>query len=273
MSAVEPAPGSETPPASKRRHPVEFWLVRIGIAVLVVCVGIQAHARFGYEQTLRRLQNKLSTDEHEAGGLKVADVPQCIVGWPQHHINEDRHWKQVVYSWQGLTDSYEIRMAYDSTEDPAYILALITADAPEEPELPPPSEEEAASVSDAVHGGGMGPGGMPSVGPGGPGGPGGGGPGGGGPRPDLMSNDKDGDGKISREEAPERMAQFFDRMDANSDGFIDAEEIAEARRRREASGGGRGGPPGAHQQQRPAAEESTEPAAEAPADALQPNGQ
>jgi hypothetical protein len=81
-----------------------------------------------------------------------------------------------------------------------------------------------------------------------PGAPGAAGPGPGGAkgpprkRPDLKSADKDGDGKISREEAPEWMQTFFDRLDANSDGFIDAQEQAEMRKR--ASGGGRGGPGG-----------------------------
>jgi hypothetical protein len=58
-----------------------------------------------------------------------------------------------------------------------------------------------------------------------------------------MSNDKDGDGKVSKDEAPEFMRTFFERMDANSDGFIDKEESDSARRRFEA-GGGAGGPGG-----------------------------
>ncbi len=65
---------------------------------------------------------------------------------------------------------------------------------------------------------------------------------------DLMSADKDGDKKISKDEAPEAIKGFFDRMDTNSDGFIDAKENAEARRkmmqmRQQMQGGG--GAPGA----------------------------
>ncbi len=80
---------------------------------------------------------------------------------------------------------------------------------------------------------------------GGPGqrGPGQGGPGQRGPgrggRGDLMQLDKDGDGKVSREEAPEGMRRFFDRLDGNGDGFIDKAE-ADAMSRRFESGGGRG---------------------------------
>jgi Ca2+-binding EF-hand superfamily protein len=53
--------------------------------------------------------------------------------------------------------------------------------------------------------------------------------------------DKNGDGKISKDEAPERIKENFDRLDANKDGNIDAEEFA-----RMATGfGGRPGAPGA----------------------------
>lgn len=61
-----------------------------------------------------------------------------------------------------------------------------------------------------------------------------------------MQYDANKDGKVSREEAPERMAQFFDNIDQNHDGFIDAKEAAAAaaaRKKREAEGGG-GPPPG-----------------------------
>ena len=47
----------------------------------------------------------------------------------------------------------------------------------------------------------------------------------------IFEADTNGDGKISKEEAPERMADRFDQMDTNDDGFVDREEI-EARFRR-----------------------------------------
>lgn len=64
---------------------------------------------------------------------------------------------------------------------------------------------------------------------------------------DLMAYDKDKDGKVSKEEAPERMRAFFDRMDPNKDGFIDKKEIEAMKKRysgRGGGGGGRGGRPG-----------------------------
>ncbi|MEX2111867.1 MAG: HlyD family efflux transporter periplasmic adaptor subunit, partial [Pirellulales bacterium] len=72
-------------------------------------------------------------------------------------------------------------------------------------------------------------------GPGGPGGPGGG--------LSLSNLDTDKDGKISREEAPGQMKENFDRIDANGDGSIDAQEFAGAMRRRRQQQEG-GGPPG-----------------------------
>ncbi|MGI8977623.1 MAG: EF-hand domain-containing protein [Pirellulaceae bacterium] len=58
----------------------------------------------------------------------------------------------------------------------------------------------------------------------------------------LTRLDKNGDGKISKEEAPDRMKENFDRLDANKDGFIEAEEFA----RTAGALGGRpaGAPPG-----------------------------
>ncbi len=52
----------------------------------------------------------------------------------------------------------------------------------------------------------------------------------GGPSFDLMQHDQNGDGKISVDgELPERMREFLRRTDANSDGFIDAQEISAMR--------------------------------------------
>lgn len=57
-----------------------------------------------------------------------------------------------------------------------------------------------------------------------------------------MRMDSDGDGQISREEAPEPMQDVFDRLDENGDGFIDLQEV-EAMRARFRQGGGPGSAP------------------------------
>ncbi len=100
-------------------------------------------------------------------------------------------------------------------------------DAPEKPKKDPAARSGGAA-NGAAPGGGA---------------PGGGGSGGGRNR-NIMQFDKDGDGKVSREEAPEEMARFFDRVDENQDGFIDRKEAAAAaarRKQREAEAGGGAG--------------------------------
>jgi collagen type III alpha len=85
---------------------------------------------------------------------------------------------------------------------------------------------------------GSGPGDAPEGGPGpGPGGPGGD-PGAFMER--LKQADSNGDGKISKDEAPERLKNNFDRLDGNGDGFIDEQEMRTMSDRR----GGRRGPGG-----------------------------
>lgn len=86
-----------------------------------------------------------------------------------------------------------------------------------------------------------GPGGQ--FGRGGPGGPGErGGPGGVNPEEmvnRMMQFDKDGDGRLSKEELPERMQRMMERGDTNKDGFLSKEELMELARA-QAGAGGRG---------------------------------
>jgi hypothetical protein len=55
----------------------------------------------------------------------------------------------------------------------------------------------------------------------------------------IMERDKDGDKKVSKDEAGERMAGFFDRMDGDKDGFLTREELENMAK--SFGGGGRGG--------------------------------
>jgi hypothetical protein len=60
----------------------------------------------------------------------------------------------------------------------------------------------------------------------------------------MLEMDANKDGKLSGDEIPERMREFMDRMDVNSDGAIDKKEMEDFQtrmRERFAEGGGRGG--------------------------------
>lgn len=234
-----PAPATTTPPNPPRpRHRGEFWAVRIGIFVLVALAAVQAHARFGYEMSLKKLHERVSAEEASGEPLLVSDLSGYIVGFPSKSVHEERHWRQITYRWSGLTENYEIHLPFDSSESAPVVLSLMTANPPaDEPQKPLPTAGEATPVPQM----GM------MMGGGAPGGPGG------RRRFDLMASDKDEDGKVSREEAPERVAASFGEWDTNSDGLIDAEEIAARRARRQAEGGG--GPGGGA---RPAGEAGAE---------------
>lgn len=56
----------------------------------------------------------------------------------------------------------------------------------------------------------------------------------------FMKADKNGDGKISEDEAPQRMKRGFERMDKNGDGFVEKSEIEEMMKRRMSGGKNRG---------------------------------
>lgn len=66
--------------------------------------------------------------------------------------------------------------------------------------------------------------------------------------PDFGRLDTDGDGKISREEAPERIKDRFDEVDTNKDGYFDKDEqnelIQRMRERFQQGGPRRPGQPG-----------------------------
>ncbi len=61
---------------------------------------------------------------------------------------------------------------------------------------------------------------------------------------DLMQFDADGDGKVSKPEAPERMQEGFDEFDTDKDGALDRSEINAMREKMRAKFRGGSGPPG-----------------------------
>jgi hypothetical protein len=56
----------------------------------------------------------------------------------------------------------------------------------------------------------------------------------------MTQFDRDGDGKLSRDEAPEPMRDSFSQLDTNGDGFIDAAELSALQKRSGRGGGGAG---------------------------------
>ena len=61
----------------------------------------------------------------------------------------------------------------------------------------------------------------------------------------IKDYDKNGDGKLSKDELPERMQVLMDRADANKDGFLDRSELMRYAQQQSMRGpGGPGGGPG-----------------------------
>ena len=223
-----PAPASPAPKAKPPRSSVERFVVWGGIIALLVLVGIQARARFGYTMTLNALQARIAEDEGlDPQPLLVSEVDRLLVGWPKKtEETASAHRSLIHLSWRGLTTSYSMTLPYDPTETQPAIMGLETSDAPAEPDT---SFAEIGSTPETgTPPGSSGPppgaGHDAASGPGGPGGPGGGPTGQGGGR-DPLANDADGDGKLSRDEAQGRIAENFDEIDADADGFLDVEEI------------------------------------------------
>ena len=60
----------------------------------------------------------------------------------------------------------------------------------------------------------------------------------------MFENDKNSDGKLSKDEVSGRMSAFFERLDANEDGFVTKDEAQSMMSAGGGSRGGRGGPGG-----------------------------
>lgn len=217
----DPASPESTIPASsasKARNPVERVVVWGVIAALAVVVGLEAMARFGYTNTLNRLQAALAKDEApDAEPLTLPSVSKMISGFPTRQENEGRIFGEVQYRWKGLLKDYGgIRLIYSM--DDRVVMGLETDLPPEEPQATlaaaappadgmdsprPGTEENATRESGSADG-------SQRIG---------------GRRLTFSELDTDGDGKLSRDETPEQLLESFSEIDMNADGFIDEEEL------------------------------------------------
>lgn len=225
MSETTEKPSAQEKP---KRNPAERLIVWGGIVILLLVVGNEARARFGYELTLSKLQSRIHQDEgDDPNPLTVDEANSLVVGFPS---KTDENGK-ITYRFRGLIKEFgAIHLTHDGED---LVLGLET-DAPpevEEPEFGPSSGDDPTEMEEMEMGMGaaMGSGGPPEGGPGG------------GRNFDPMQFDEDGDGKISLDEAPDRMKEFFEQIDTNGDGFADAEEFAARRAARQREGGGPGG--------------------------------
>jgi hypothetical protein len=220
-SESSPQTGGQTAPNQPPRNPAERIVVWGLILGLLGVVGVEAMARFSYGNSLRSLEAALARDE-QGDTLTVEEVAGHISGFPQRQDDPDK--RVLTYTWRGLLKTYgSITMRYSRDSE---VVGLETADAPSEQEVVVENDdsgEEEEEASGETEGGGRG------------------GRGGGGFDP--MQWDTDGDGKLSREELPERMQENFDEIDTNGDGFADEAEFAARRAafQRRRGQGGRGG--------------------------------
>ncbi|QDT35457.1 EF-hand domain-containing protein [Thalassoglobus polymorphus] len=227
MSDESNSPSVATTEAKPKRNPVERVAVwgLIGIMVLFVCT--EGIARFGYSMTLPRLQKRINEDDGvDPRPLTVEEADTLVFGFPTKTVEGQK----VTYRWKGLLKDFgAIHLPYDEdnivltlvTDAPPEIEEKVAATGEDEEESGPDPSIEGAPVGDAAPGGdGDGETGRQR----------------GGRDFDPMELDADGDGKLSKEEAPERMQQIFDRIDTNGDGFADAEEFAAMRAARKNRG-------------------------------------
>lgn len=120
------------PAASKTsRNPVERAIVWIAILALIAVCGREALARFGYGNSLNRLQTVLGADD-DGVVLTVDEANGLVSGFPTKEVDEAN--RVITYHWSGLLKDYgSIHLPYSPDNE---ILGLQTADAPPPVELP-----------------------------------------------------------------------------------------------------------------------------------------
>lgn len=211
-----PSDPVKPPASSKKRSSTERLLVWGGIIVLLALVGVQAHARFGYDRSRANLLAAMDADSHSGKNefFSIDQVSPYIVGWP---TRDDSHPGEVKYTWSGLGKSYGFSLTYDPKDKERAVLDLVTTDAPLEAapverslsfaewywleQWFPPADRRDYHFNELT---------FPAY-----------------PyegfRP--LRFDDNQDGKLTKAEAPPEMHYCFDKIDANGDGSITQAEV------------------------------------------------
>lgn len=222
-------PAEETTQARKR-NPLERIVVWGAIGILLLVVLVEARAQYGYSQSLEAIRSAM--DDPEEAQVSLEDVRGMMAFAPSERDGE--HTSLVnkrVFSWPSIFKSGQFEITVDvSNDEESQVLTFATAGAPEE-------KFEYNDFVDPNPDFGMGGGGGGNDDDGGAGGY----PGGGGsfepPRDPLAEKiDANGDGEISAEEI-EAAAAVLETLDTNADGELTLDEFAPG-------GRGRGGRPG-----------------------------
>ncbi len=137
------SPGRKT--RTKPRNSVERLIVWGLIAALLVVAAVEASAKFGYDQTLARLQTALAADEGPDGkGLHIDEVSALLSGFPSRSESDVSGLTRVNYRWPSLFRSYGVQLEYRKSS--GNILGLATEEAPEPTRPIAPVQSETPSV-------------------------------------------------------------------------------------------------------------------------------
>lgn len=217
---VSGQPPADIGTAKKKRSPVERVLVWGGILALLVVLLIEFRAQQGYTQSLNAVTSAFGERTED---LTLPDVEQLMQFAPAKSGPEAGELRDIyTYSWFSIFRTGQFQLIIETTqnEDPPIVLSYSTAN--------PESPDESAAMDQNMGGGGPPP--AAAMVPGG-GSPGGGFPGGtSGPPPNPVRErlDADGDGELSAEEISAASTALLT-LDRNDDGVLSEDEYAQDR--------------------------------------------
>lgn len=216
----------------KQRSTAEKIIVRTLIVALVVFATVEARARFGYERTLAAVKDVFEGDENKKE-TTLSELESSFWFFPSREESDEPgnrtiklHWFSFVYKGK-----YEISLTVGRNDDDPSVLSFMTPDAerPEMTVVSKPGGEDGEGAPDPGEPGAVGP--TPSA------------VSVGGAKKKkkgrkkrdpqafingLMENDKNKDGKLSKDEWPDNRKEMLERADADKDGTVTKDELTKA---------------------------------------------